>query len=284
MLASVPGSGKKRVSEEAPYARYAFFNPYNLSLLAGAATTAAATGHWWIALCAAASEAVWMLFAPDSKVLRRLWFDERWEQSKKFAVEDRREHKFQQLTPADQQRAFNLREQRTRIYQLAKDNPSLTVELLEPEMAKLDNLYEDFLDLALVCGRSERHLGSFDTATMERTWKYYEKQTKDFKDGDQRHKVAAKNLEVIGQRMQRLEQVRKNLQTARGQMDLMENSFRLLADEIITVADPAELGVRLDDLRIGVQAIRETSQDENDLYVELEELEEEPAAQKQQRR
>lgn len=282
MLASVTGSGKKRVSEEAPYARYAFFNPYNLSLLVAAATTAAATGHWWIVLCAAAMEAVWMLFAPDSKVLRRLWFDERWEQTKKYEIEGRRERKFQQLTPADQQRAFNLREQRKRIYQMAQDNPSLTVELLEPEMSKLDALYEDFLDLGLTCGRSERHLGSFDVANMERTWKFYEKQTKEFAELDQRHQVASKNLEVINQRMQRLDQVRKNLQTARGQMDLMENSFRLLADEIVTVADPAELGVRLDDLRIGVQAIRETSQDQDALYEELEELDE-PAAQKHHR-
>jgi hypothetical protein len=283
MLGPVSGNGKKRASEDAPYARYAFLNPYNLSLLVGVGLTAAATGHWWLALCAGAMEVVWMLFAPDSKLLRRLWFDARWEEEKKFQVEERRERKFQQLAPVDQQRAFNLREQRKRIYQLAQDNPSLTVELLEPEMGKLDALYEDFIDLALTCGRAERHLGSFDVASMEGTWKHYERQTKEFKESDQRHQVAKKNLEVISQRMQRLEQVRKNLQTSRGQMDLMENSFRLLADEIVTVADPAELGAKLDDLRIGVQAIRESSQDEGALYAELEELEE-PAPQAQQRR
>ena len=261
--------------------RYAFLNPYNLSLLAGASATAAATGHWWIALCAGATEAVWMLFAPDSKLLQRTWFDAKWEESKKFEVEQRRELKFQALTPPDQQRAFQLREQRARIYQLAKENPSLTVELLEPEMAKLDALYEDFLDLAGVCGRSERHLASFDVATMERSWKYYEKQLKAFPASDQRYEVAKKNLEVITQRGQRLDQVRKNLQTSRGQMDLMENSFRLLADEIVTVADPAELGARLDDLRIGVQAIRETSQESEILYEEIGELEE--PAERQQR-
>ena len=277
MLTVVSGSGKKRSSaEDPPYARYAFLNAYNLSLLAGATVTAAATGHWWIALCAGATEAVWMLFAPDSKVLQRVWFDDVWDRKRKYAVEERRERKFQQLIPADQQRAFQLREQRLRIYQLAKDNPSLTVELLEPEMAKLDTLYEDFLDLGLACGRSELHLGSFDVPAMERSYRFYEKQQKDFKSGDQRHQVAGKNLEVITQRMARLDQMRKNLQTSRGQMDLMEQSFRLLADEIVTVADPAELGARLDDLRIGVQAIRETSQESELLYEEIGQLEEEP--------
>ncbi len=275
MLRHVTGRGKKRVSnDEAPYARYAFLNPYNLSLLAGATATAAATGHWWIALCAGATEAVWMLFAPDSKVLQRAFFEPRWAESKKLEAEQQRELKFQQLTPNDQQRAFALREQRLRIYQLAKENPSLTVELLEPELAKLETLYEDFLDLGLGCGRSERHLASFDLVAMERSWKFYEKQKKEFSPSDQRHQVAAKNLEVIKARNQRLDQVRKNLQTSRGQMDLMENSFRLLADEIVTVADPAELGLRLDDLRIGVQAIRETSKESELLYEEIAELEE----------
>jgi hypothetical protein len=273
MLASVSDGKKRGSGNEAPYARYAFLNPYNISLMAGAATTAAATGHWEIGLIAGASEALWMLFAPGSKLLQRLWFDPIWEQSKADDVDRRRELKFQRLTPMDQQRAFALREQRTRIYHLATDNPSLTVELLTPELAKLDTLYEDFLDLALVCGRSEKHLGSFDVPRMENSWKYYEQQKVEFKPSDQRYKVATKNLEVITQRMDRLAQVRKNLQTSRGQMDLMENSFRLLADEIVTVADPAELGARLDDLRIGVEAIRETSDESELVYEELDDHE-----------
>src|SRR6185369_4430774 len=58
MLVAVSGGAKKRDSgDDPPYARYAFLNPYNLSLLVGATATAAATGHWWIALCAGATEA-----------------------------------------------------------------------------------------------------------------------------------------------------------------------------------------------------------------------------------
>ena len=221
MLAGVSDGKKRGSGDEVPYARYAFLNPYNISLMAGAATTAAATGHWEIGLIAGATEALWMLFAPGSKLLQRLWFDPIWEQSKADDVDRRRELKFQRLTPMDQQRAFALREQRARIYRLATDNPSLTVDLLTPELAKLDTLYEDFLDLALVCASSEKHLGSFDVPRMENSWKYYEQQKVEFKPNDQRYKVATKNLEVITQRMERLAQVRKNLQTSRGQMDLM---------------------------------------------------------------
>jgi hypothetical protein len=49
-------------------------------------------------------------------------------------------------------------------------------------------------------------------------------------------------------------------------MDLMENSFRLLGDEIVTMANPTELATRLDDLRVGVQAIRETTEEVEENY------------------
>jgi hypothetical protein len=263
--------GKKRKGrDEPPYARYAFLNPYNLSLLAGAGGVAAATGHWWIAVCAAAAEGIWMLFAPDSKVLQKLWFDKIWEDSKNQEITERLNKKFSQLTPPDQARAHALRDQRGRILQLAAENPSLATELMKDELVKLDALLEDFLDLAVVCARCERQLAGFDVATLQRSWQMYEAQVQRYKDGDPRREVAQKNLEVLMQRKNRMDDLRRNLQTARGHMDLMENSFRLLGDEIVTMANPTELATRLDELRIGVQAIRETSAEAAELYEEIE--------------
>ena len=261
-------------AEGPPYARYAFLNPYNLSLLAGAGVTAAATGHWGIALVAAASEAIWMLFAPDSKVLRKVWFDKVWEQAQKDDLEARQNQKFLKVSPPDQARAIALRDQRARILQLAADNPSFTVELLQGELAKLDELLEDFLDLAAVCARCENQLRGFDLAALQRSWHFYQDQVKKYPANDDRREVAEKNMEVLLQRKNRMEQMQKNLQTARGHMDLMENSFRLLGDEIVTMADPSELVARLDDLRIGVQAIRESAQDTEQVYEEMEAEEE----------
>jgi hypothetical protein len=259
---------KKRRSgeDEPPYFRYAFLNPYNLSLVAGAATTAAASGHWGIGVCAAAAEAIWLLFAPDSRILRRAWFDKVWAQAKKDEYDARQNERFLRLTPQDQARAAALRDQRTRIYQLAAENPSLTVDLMKDELAKLDDLLEDFLELALVCARCETQLAAFDLPALSRSWQFYQDQVKRYPARDDRREVAEKNLEVLQQRRDRMEAMKKSLQTARGHMDLMENSFRLLGDEIVTMADPSELAARLDDLRIGVQAIRESSMETEELY------------------
>ena len=70
---------------------------------------------------------------------------------------------------------------------------------------------------------------------------------------------------------------------SRGQMDLMENTFRLLADEIVTMADPSELGARLEELRVGVAAIRETTAEPEDVYDELEEIEQTDPGRRQRR-
>lgn len=258
----------RRVDEEPPYARYAFLNPYNLSLLVGAGVTAAATGHWWMAVCGAAGEAMWMLFAPDSKLLQRAWFDKVWSESRAAAAQEQQDEKLKQLHPMDQQRVVYLREQKARIHQLASDNPSLTVELMEGELAKLDGLIEDFTELALRCTRAERHLASFDLKAMENSWHLYRGQVERMPEGDKRRAVAKKNMEVLEQRRKRWEELQKNAQTARGQMELMENTFRLLGDEIVTMSTPEALGARLDDLRIGVEAIREATVEDQDLYEE----------------
>jgi hypothetical protein len=270
----------QRGPDEPPYARYAFLNPYNLSLLAGAGVAAAATGHWWMAVCGAAGEAIWMLFAPDSKLLQRSWFDKVWSESRADAVQAAFDAKIKQLEPQDQQRVLFLREQKKRIHELAAENPSLTVELMGEELAKLDGLLDDFTDLALECTRGERHLATIDLRSMENSWHLYRGQVEQMPEGDKRRAVAKKNMQVLEQRRNRWEDLRKSAQTARGQMDLMENTFKLLGDEIVTMSSPEDLGLRLEDLRIGVEAIREATVDEGEAFEQLEEqqLEEEKKA------
>lgn len=254
-----------------PYARYAFLNPYNVSLLTGAGVTSAATGHWWIVLCAVASEVLWMLFAPDSKLLQRAWFD-KVHQEKLVAERRERLEKMYKLLPwNEQQRAQVLDAQKRKIDQLAADNPSLSVDLLSSDLAKLDDLVEDFLGMAIVCARCEEHLQTFDLGEVERHLAYYEQQVEALPAHDERRTVAEQNLEVLRQRKQRYEVLCRKLQAARGQMELMENTFRLLADDIVTMRNAAELGDRLEQLRVSVDAVRETSDEAEELLGDVDE-------------
>lgn len=59
----------------------------------------------------------------------------------------------------------------------------------------------------------------------------------------------------------------------RRQIELVEQTFRLLADEILTLATPSELGGRIDQLRVAVETARETTDDSDSDLAAVEELE-----------
>jgi hypothetical protein len=254
---------KKR--DKPPYHSYAFWNAYNLSLLTGAGVVSAATGGWWIGLCAVAAETIWMLFAPDSTVLRRTWFDKLWHQDQHEAKLKEQAKKFAKLPLDAQSRVLMLRDLQARIQQLAADNPSFSVDLLRNDLGKLDGLIDDFLELAVTCDRWDNHLRAIAFDELEHQIGAYQRQCKQIPEGDERREIAEKNLEVLLERKERTTELVRMLQSARGQMDLMDNTFRLLVDEIVTMRNASELGERLDDLRTGVEAVRETSREAEQL-------------------
>ncbi len=242
-----------------PYARYAFWNPYNVSLFLGGVILGAATGHGWLSVLTCAAEVLWMIFAPDSRLLRALWFDRAFAAEKKLDDQERRGERIALLGQNDGTRLAYLCGQKQVIERLAKENPSLTVDLLTGELAKLDELLEDFVELGVNAVRTEQHTMTFDFSAMRRSWHIYEQQMKAHPIGDPRHEVASKNMEVLRQRRARYEDLCRTIQVTRGQMELIEQTFRLLGDEIMTMASPRELGGRIDELRLAVDAVRETA-------------------------
>ena len=48
---------------------------------------------------------------------------------------------------------------------------------------------------------------------------------------------------------------------ARGQLDLIDNSFQLIADQVVTMQSPQQLSGQLDELLDGVESIRQTAVD-----------------------
>ena len=258
-----------RTRPDPPYVRMAFWNPYNLSVFVGGAVLGLAIDQPWLTIVVCAAEALWMIFAPDSKLVRALWFDRTLAADERLAAAERRRERCAHLGPAANARLGSLCGQKQVIERLAKENPSLTVDLLKDELGKLDALLDDFIELGVTEARAERHATTFDFADMRRSWVHYEAARDAHPAGDPRSAVATKNLEVLRQRRGRYEDLCRTIQVTRGQMELIEQTFRLLADEIITIASPSELGVRIDELRVAVEAVRETT----DEWEEIEEVE-----------
>ncbi len=75
---------------------------------------------------------------------------------------------------------------------------------------------------------------------------------------------------MLERRKAKYGEIRGYLSSARGQLELIENSFRLLADQIVTMQSPTELGGQLDELMDGVEAVRQTTRDTEKLLQTLE--------------
>jgi hypothetical protein len=147
------------------------------------------------------------------------------------------------------------------IHRLAAQNPSFAGDLLRTELSKTDRLVSAFLEMSLTCQRYEGYLDNVDTAQLDKDRKRYGLIAKAGAADDPEAQIAQKNIAVTDKRLAKLDEIKRYLQVARGQLDLIENSFQLLVEQIVTMQSPRELSGQLDELLDGVEAIRETTRD-----------------------
>ena len=259
IVSAVKGTVTAAMLEKRPYLKYAFTNPYNISLFLGALAAAGLTLNPVLAVAAVGLEALWLLYAPDSKRLRHLLWDPRFEQVRQALLEQERAARMQVLPPADQARVRALVQRQTQIRRLAEANPSLTSELLRAELVKTDRLVEAFLDMAVTCTRYEQYLESVDLDALSRDRTRWEVNSKSGAPDEPAVQIARQNLAIILKRLDKMQEIKRYLAVARGQLDLIDNSFQLISDQIVTMQSPQQLSGQLDELLNGVESIRQTA-------------------------
>ncbi len=245
--------------EKPPYFKYAFANVYNLTMLGGFASAALLTQNWWLAVAGGGAEILWMLFAPDSKLLRHAWFDKRHKEELAAAENARWQEKLRRLSEEHHMRVANLQARRHKIVALASENQALTTKLLKTEIAKLDTLMESFIDLLVSVERYETHLAGTNFDKLEKQIREHERQVE--KANGQAREMAQKNLSILMKRREKLGEIMTFIASAKTQMQLIENTFDLLADQIVTMRSPQDLDTQLDELMDGVEAVKSTARE-----------------------
>jgi hypothetical protein len=253
-----------------PYLRMAFANPYNLSLFVGGIAASVLTAAPVLGLLTVGVEALWLLHAPDSRLLKKLLWDPQFERLRRSAAAAERTARMQPLDRTARARVEALIERQAEIQRLAAQNPSFAGDLLRTELGKTDRLVEAFLDMSLTCQRYETYLENVDTNQLNADRKRYGLIAKAGAANDPEAQIAQKNIDVTDKRLAKLAEIKRYLQVAKGQLDLIENSFQLLVEQIVTMQSPRELSGQLDELLDGVEAIRETAQDTEKLIGPLD--------------
>jgi hypothetical protein len=247
--------------EKIPYLKYAFGNPYNLSMFLGTLGAAVVTLNPLLALVALGGEAIWLLHAPGSERLRHLLWDPKFEKLRAALEAQEREARLNGLDESERTRVEALVAQQQTIRRLVATNPSFTGELLRSQLVKTDRLVDAFIDMAVTCARYEAYLASVDVKALESDRARWDRIVQGGAADDPQVQIARKNLAIILKRQDKMKEIRRYLSVASGQLDLLENSFQLIADQIVTMQSPQQLSGQLDELLDGVEAIRQTAAD-----------------------
>ena len=240
------------------YAKRLFHNYFNYTFMAGCALAGVLTRQLWIPLAGAGLEALFMMYAPDFWPIQK-GLDQVMDAEDEAEARKRRDAVLASLTRGDQVRCQALLTKRAEIGRLAAENPTFGGELLRNELVKLDTLADSFIELASTSARYREYLDREDVAEVERLSRAYEKEAESASPATA--DLAKKNLQVVLTRLERLREIKAFTDRARGQLDLIENSFGLLADQIVSMRSPGELSGQLDQLIDGVDAVRQTARE-----------------------
>ena len=259
VVGSLKDVARASVLEKRPYLKYAFANPYNLTLFGGMLAAAGLTLNPLLAILAVGLESLWLLYAPDSNRLKHLLWDPRFEEVRQALLAEERRERLALLAPPERRRVDTLMARQAQIHKLAAQNPSFTGELLRSELTKTERLVDAFIDMAVTSARYDAYLGSVDVEAIDADRERLEREIESGEAGDPQIDLSKKNLAIILKRLEKMREIRRYLDVARGQLDLIENSFQLIADNIVTMQSPQELSGQLNELLDGVESIRQTA-------------------------
>lgn len=247
-------------ASDAPnYLKAAFLNAYNLSLLGGAAAASLITGDWLVGLAALGLEALWLVTGPDFKPFQRAVRESlRADQEK--ADRARVDQLMADLPQHEWQRAKALDELRREIQRDVQQNPSFQAILMKTELEKLSQLHASFVRLASACQRAESYLQAVNMNDLKKQADA-QARIQDSSGDEQVRELARKNANVIEKRLSTIRDIEAFLARARGQMNLIENSVRLLRDQALTMTSPDQMTEQLDDLLTGVDAVQQSVKD-----------------------
>ena len=140
-------------------------------------------------------------------------------------------------------------------------NPSFTGELSHVNSPRQIVWWKRLWKWRRTCGRYEAYLNSIDLNGLEKDRRRWEALCKGQEKQDSETDIAARISAVIMKRFDKMKEIDHYLRLARGQLDLIENSFQLIADQIVTMQSPQELTGQLDELLDGVESIKQTAAD-----------------------
>jgi hypothetical protein len=241
----------------------AFFNQYNIILLAGTGLFALATFSWLPLLIGAGAEALWMVLGADSGPFRR-WVEKQESKEKQRELAEKTAKMLGALEPSYIERFDELRALADRIAELAAENPSLGTRLVQGEMDKLGQLMFSWLEMAVLHQRYGGYLDEHSGRELARDIERCERAIESERSAEVKSSLR-QNLELARKRLKQHERIESNQRLLGVKMDTLEKAFGYLQSHIIGIGKGEELTTELDGLILGVEAVEELSRETDSL-------------------
>ena len=170
------------------------------------------------------------------------------------------------LPTADRVRYSSLLDVRQKVYDSWQARDEVTQNILQPNVEKLDYLLGMFLRAQVTSNRIKNHLTDSGRAQIEKQIHDLEMNMK-IPMPDKLKEVKAKNIEILKQRVARLNKLQEDKDVVETQLSTLENAIRFMGDQSVALTDPRQISEQVDHL---VNDVQETEKSISDVEVFLE--------------
>lgn len=235
--------------------RLAFTNVWNLAALGAAGVVSVVTKSPLPLLAAGALEAGWLAFATRPRASRVL-FPAAHAARARSEAHASRSADLARLSDEDRARVERLETRAAEIRRHAASKKGGSARALAAEVARLDDVIAAFVELAASARAWRAALAAEDPAALEAEQRRAEAEASRALDEDIRAAARAQ-LELCVSRRAQLDEMRRRTVRADDQLELVETTFKVIAGEILLFTTADDLRAKLDDLSVGVRAVRE---------------------------
>jgi hypothetical protein len=259
------------------YIKEALKEPINIGglLLSGAAAAYSATTGLvdpaFVLAGALIAEGIYLATVPASNLYRRV-VDRR---SRHLLDDHRRKQRLELIKtfdPREREAVEYLSWMKNQIGSNYKKFARLTDE--PPQIRELETTWEAFVDLLDEYRRRKNHLRTINRQVVENQLRQAER-TAQYADQATRS-LHEKNVEILRRRLQTFDDIERSVKRVEAQLQMIENFFSLVNDQVVTMPTPEHLlSLDFDSLLSSIEMTKEILQQTAPIMGQLESLERE---------
>lgn len=246
------------MADQPNYVKEAFGRQENVIALAGFAVAGVLFNPGYLML-GGALEIVYLWLLSTNPRFHRVVLSEK-NASLRRIDEDKKGRLLEALPRLDRQRYEGLAAIRRGVFDSWQGRDPVTQSILQPSVEKLDYLLEAFLRTQATLNLITDHLLSSEKPKIQKQVKGLEGELAG-ELAPKLRQLKSQNLELLKQRLVRLDKLEEDTAAVRTQLDTIESAIKFIADQSVALTDPQQITDQIDRVVVEVGETEKSIQD-----------------------